>query len=150
MLASWKKSYDQPRQHIKKQRHYFAKKGPTSQCYVFSNNHESMWESGYKESWAPKNWWIWTVVLEKTLEETLESPLDSKRSNQSILKETGPEFHWNNWCWSWNSNTLVTWCEEVTHLKRSRGWERLKAGREEDGRGWMLGWHHRLDIYEFE
>ena len=73
-LASWKKSYDQPRQHIKKQRHYFASKDPSSQSYGFSSCHEWMWELDYKESWAPKNWWFSTVVLEKTL----ESPLDCK------------------------------------------------------------------------
>ena len=67
-------SYDQPRQLIKKQRHYFAHKGPTSQSYGFSSSHVWMWELDYKESWAPKNWCFWTVVLEKTL----ESPLDCK------------------------------------------------------------------------
>ena len=74
MLTPWKKSYDQPRQHIKKQRHYFANKGPSSQSYGFSSSHVWMWGLGYKESWAPKNWRFWTVVLEKTL----ESPLDCK------------------------------------------------------------------------
>ena len=71
MLAPWKKSYDQPRQHIKKQRHYFANKGPPSQSYGFSSSHVWMWELDYKESWAPKNWCFWTVVLEKTLESPL-------------------------------------------------------------------------------
>ena len=74
MLTPWKKSYDQPRQHIKKQRHYFADKGPSSQSYGFSSSCVWMWELYYKESWAPKNWCFWTVVLEKTL----ESPLDYK------------------------------------------------------------------------
>ena len=86
MLAPWKKNCDQPRQHIKKQRHYFANKGSSSQSYGFSSSHVWMWELNCKESWAPKNWWFWTVVLEKTL----ESPLDCKRSNQSILKEISP------------------------------------------------------------
>ena len=63
-----------PRQHIKKQRHYFANKGPSSQSYGFSSGHVWMWELDYKESWAPKNWCFWTMVLKKTL----ESPLDSK------------------------------------------------------------------------
>ena len=67
-------SYDQPRQHIKKQRHYFADKGPSSQDYGFSGGHVWMWELDYKENWAQKNWCFWTVVLEKTL----ESPLDCK------------------------------------------------------------------------
>ena len=69
-----KKSYGKPRQHIKKQRHYFADKSPSSQSYGFSSGHVCMWELDHKESWAPKNWYFWTVVLEKTL----ESPLDCK------------------------------------------------------------------------
>ena len=68
------KSYDQPRQHIKKQRRYFANKGPSSQSYGFSSSHVWMWELDYKESWALKNWCFWTVVVKKTL----ESPLDCK------------------------------------------------------------------------
>ena len=67
-------SYDQPRQHIKKQRYHFVNKDLSSQGYGFSSNHEWMWELDYKESWAPKNGCFWTVVLEKTL----ESPLDCK------------------------------------------------------------------------
>ena len=59
----------------------------------------------------------------------------AKRSNQSILKEISPEYSWKDWCWSWNSNTLATWCEELTHWKSLRCWERLKAG-EGDDRGW--------------
>ena len=66
--APWKKSYDQPRQLIKKQRHYFANKGPSSQGYGFSSSQVWIWELDYKESWAPKNWCFWTVVVEKTLE----------------------------------------------------------------------------------
>ena len=73
-LAPWKKGYDQLRQHTKKQRRYFANKGPSSQSFGFSSSHVGMWELDYKESWAPKNWCFWTVVLEKTL----ESPLDCK------------------------------------------------------------------------
>ena len=73
-VAPWKKSYDQPRQHIKKQRHYFANKGPSSQNYSFSSSHVWMLELDYIESWVPKNWWFWTVVLNKTV----ESPLDCK------------------------------------------------------------------------
>ena len=70
-LAPWK-NYDKPRQHIKKQRHYLANKGPSSQSYGFSSSHVWMWELDCKESWAPENWCFWTVVLEKTP----ESPLD--------------------------------------------------------------------------
>ena len=74
MFASWEKSYEKPRLHIKKQRHYFANKDPSSQGYDFSSSHIWMWDLDYKESWAPKNWCFWTVVLEKTP----ESPLDLK------------------------------------------------------------------------
>ena len=68
----WKKSYNQPRQHIRKQRLYFANKGPSSQSYGFSSSHVWMWELEYKETWALKNWCFWTVVLEKTLESHLD------------------------------------------------------------------------------
>ena len=74
-LAPWKKSYDQPRQHIKKQRHYFANKGLCSQSYGFSRSCVWMWELYHKEIWEPKNWCFWTVVLEKTF----ESPLHWKK-----------------------------------------------------------------------
>ena len=70
--CSLEKSYDQ--HHIKKQRDYFADKSPSSECYGFPSSHIWMWELDYKQSWVPKSWWFWTVVLEKTL----ESPLDSK------------------------------------------------------------------------
>ena len=86
--CSWKKSSDQPRQHIKKQRHYFANKGPSSQSYYFSSSHVWIWDLDYKESWVLKNWCFWTVVLEKTL----ESSLDCKEIHQSILQEISPEY----------------------------------------------------------
>ena len=73
---------------ILKSRDYFADKGPSSQSYGFSSSHAWMWELDSKESWAPKNWCFWTVVLEKTP----ENPLDIKWSNQSILKEINPEY----------------------------------------------------------
>ena len=87
-LTPWKESYDQPRQHIEKQRHYFVNKGPSSQGYGFSSGgHVWMWKLDYKyESWTPKNWCFWTVVLEKTL----ESLLAARRSNQYILNEISP------------------------------------------------------------
>ena len=78
--CSLEESYDQPRQCIKKQRHYFANKGPSSQSYGFSSSHIWMWELEYKESWEPKNWCFWTVMLEKTL----ESPLDSFKEIQTV------------------------------------------------------------------
>ena len=75
--------------------------------------------------------WCWGRLL--------RVPWTARRSNQSILKEISPKYSLKNWCWSWNSNTLVTWCKELTHLKRPWCWERLKAGGEGDDRGWD-GW----------
>ena len=133
---SLEESYDQPRLCMKMQRHYFPNKIPSSPSYGFSHSHVWMWELDCKESWAPKNWYFWTVVLEKTL----ESPLDCK-IQKSILKEISPEYAVLNkdWCWSWNSNTLATSCKELTHWKRPWCWERLKVGGEGDDRGWD-GW----------
>ena len=83
----WKKSYDKPRQHIKKQRHHFTDKGAYSQSYGFSSSHVQMWED-YKEGWEPMNWYFWTVVLEKTL----ESPLDCKEIKPINPKEISHEY----------------------------------------------------------
>jgi len=136
MLAPWKKSYDHLRQHIKKQRHYFVNKGPSSQSYGFFSSYVWMWELDYKESWAPKTWCFWTVVLEKTL----ESPLD--------CKEIQPVHPKGNQSWIFIGRTdaeaetpklLATWCEELTYWKRPWCWERLKVGGEGDERGWD-GW----------
>ena len=88
MLVPWKESYNQPRQHMKKQRHYFANKGPSSQSHGFSSGHVWMWELDYKESWALKNWCFLTMVLEKTL----ESPLDCKEIQPVYPKEISPEY----------------------------------------------------------
>ena len=135
-LTPWKERYDQPRQHIKKQRHYFGNKGPYSRGYGFSSGHVWIWELDYKESWVPKNWCFWTVMLERTL----ESPLDCKEiqpvhpKRKSVLS-----VHWKDWCWSWNSDTLAIWWEGLTHWKRPWFWERLRAGVEGDDRGWD-GW----------
>ena len=135
MLAPWKKSYNKPKQHIKKQRHHFASKRPYRQSYGFSSSQVWMWELVHKEGWVPKNWCFWTVVLEKTLESSLnckEIKLNPKGNQPWII-------HWKDWCWSWSSNTLATWCEELTHWKSPWCWERLKAGGEGDDRGWD-GW----------
>ena len=75
--------------------------------------------------------WCWRRLL--------RVPWAARRYNQSILKEIIPEYAWKDWCWNWNSNTLATWCEELTHWKRPWCWERLKAGGERDDRGWD-GW----------
>ena len=133
MLTPWKKSHDQPRQNIKKQRHYFANKVPSSQSYGFSSSHVWMWELDYKESWVLKNWYFWTVVLEKTL----ESPLN--------CKEIQPVHPKGSYSWIFIRMTdveaetpilMATWCEELTYLKRPWCWERLRAGGEGDDRGW--------------
>ena len=94
-----------------------------------------MWELDYKESWVLKNWCFWTVVLEKTF----ESPLDSKEIQSVHPKGNQSWIFIGRTCWSWNSNTLATSCEKLTHLKRLWCWERLKAGGEGDDRGWD-GW----------
>jgi len=97
-----------------------------------------MWELDYKESWALKNWGFWTVVLEKTL----ESPLDCKES-----KPVNPNLNilWKDWCWSWNSNTLAIWCEELTPWKIPWCWERLKAGEGDDW-GWDVWMSNSMDV----
>ena len=75
--------------------------------------------------------WCWRSLL--------RVPWTARRSRQSILKEISPEYHWKDWCWSWNSNIFVTLFEELTYLKRPWHWKRLKAGGEGDDRGWN-GW----------
>ena len=114
---------------ILKSRHYFVNKGLSSQGYDFSSSHVWMWELDCEESWAPKNWCFWTVVSEKIP----ESPLDCKEI-QSVHPKGDQS--WVSLCWSWNSNTLATWCEGLTHLKIHWCWERLRAGGDGDCRGW--------------
>ena len=118
---------------IKKQRHYLANRGPSSQSYGSSSSHVWMWELNYKESWAPKKWCFWTVVLEKTL----ESPLDCKETK--LVNPKGSQF----WMFIGRTDaeaeapiTVATWYEELTHWKRPWCWERLKVGGEGDDRGW--------------
>ena len=89
-----------------------------------------------KEGWVPKNWCFWTVMLEKTI----ESHLDSKEIRPVNLTCSQPlNIHWKNWCWGWNSNTLATWCKDLSLWKRLWCWERLKEGGEGENRGWD-GW----------
>ena len=135
MLAPWKENYDQSRQHIKKQRHYFANKGLSSQGYGFSSGSVRMWVLDHKESWVLKNWCFWTVVLEKTL----ESPLDCKKIQP--VHPIGDQ----SWVFTGRTDVedetpilLATWCEELTNLKRPWCWEMLRPG-EGDDRGWD-GW----------
>ena len=192
MLAPWKKNYDKPRQHNKKQRHYFAKKGPSSQSYGFSSSHVWMWERTIKkvecwrmdafELWCWRRflrvlWTAWrslqeisevkwrsevkwsefaqscatsydpmdcslpgssahgifqTIVLEWTailFSRGSSQPRDRTRVSRTVdrrftvwaTREVHPckrsvlNIHWKDWCWSWNSNTLATWCEDLTH-----------------------------------
>ena len=135
MFAPWKKSYDQPRQNIKKQRHYFANKSPSSQSYGFSTSHLWMWELDHKESWVPKNWCFWTVVLEKTL----ESPLDCKE-----IQAVHPK--WNQ---PWiligrtDAKNWLIWKDPDA----GKDWKWEEKGTIEDE---VVGWHHWLDGYEFE
>ena len=99
-----------------------------------------MWKLDYKESWVPKKWCFWTVVLEKTL----ESSWTVRRSKQSFLKEISPEYSLEGLMLKLKLNSLATRWEELTHLKRPWCWERLKAGGEGDDRAWdgwkMDGW----------
>ena len=104
MLATWKKSYDQPRQHIKMQRHYFDNKGSSSQSYDFSSSHVWMWELDYKESWVLKNRWVWTVVLEETLERPLDSQPTHPKGNQSSIFIRRPDVE---------SETPVLWLPDA-------------------------------------
>ena len=147
MLAPWKESYDQPRQHIKKQRHYFANKGPSSQSYGFSSSHVWMWELDYKESWAQKHWCFWTMVLEQTL----ESPLDCKeiqpvhpKGNQSwiFIGRTDAEAEASM---LWPPDAKNWLIRKDTDAGRDWRWE--EKGMTEDE---MVGWHHQLDGHESE
>ena len=147
MITPWKKSYDQPRQHIKKQRHYFADKVLLCQSYGFSSSHVQMWELDHKEGWVPKTWCFRLVVLEKTL----ESPLDCKeikavnsKGNQSwiFIGRTDAE-----------AKALIIWpANRKSRLigkdpDAGKDWGHKKKGITEDE---MIGWHHRFDGHEFE
>ena len=147
MLSPWKKSYDKPRQHIKKQRYYFTDKGLCSQSYGFSSSHVWMWELDHKEGWVLKNWCFWTVVLEKTL----ESPLDCKE-----IKPVNPK---GNQSWIFIGRAYAEAEAPVPGPLDAKSWlirEDPDAGKdwrqEEKGttEDEMVGWHHRLNGSEFE
>ena len=125
ILAPWEKSYDQTRQHVKKQRYYFVNKGPSSQSYGFSSSHLWMWELDCKESWVPKNWCFWTVVLEKTL----ESPLDCKEIQPVHSKGN------HSWIFIGSTNveveTPILWPPDVMNWLI---WKDLDAGKIEGRR----------------
>ena len=129
------RSYDKPRQHIKKQRHYFANKGPSSQSYGFSSGQVWMWELDCEESWAPKNWCLWTVVLEKTL----ESPVGCKE-----IKSVNPK---GNQSWIFIGRTdfeaPLLWTPDVKSQligKDPDAGKDLKAGGEGMTEDEMFGW----------
>ena len=135
------------RQHIKKKRHYFTKKGRSSQSYGFSSSHVQMWELDYKENWEWKNWCFWIVVLEKTL----ESPLDYKEIQSVNLK--------GNQSWIFigradaEAETPVLWPPDVKNWliekapDTGKDWRWEERGMTEDE---MVGWHHRRDGHEFK
>ena len=146
-LIPWEECYDQPRQHIKKQRCYFANKGPYSQGYGFSRSHVWMWELDCKESWVLKNWCSWTMVLEKTL----ESPLDWKeiqtvnpKGNQSwiFIGRTDVEAE-TQILWPADAKSWLIWKDPYA----GKDWRQEEKGMTEDE---MVGWHHWLNGHEFE
>ena len=134
-------------QLIKKQRHYFANKGPSSQGYGFSSSHVWMWELDYKESWTPKNWCFWTVVLEKTL----ESPLD--------CKEIQPIHRKGSQSWIFigridaEAETPILWPPDAKNWliwkdpDAWKDWRQEEKGMTEDE---IVGWHHQLYGLEFK
>ena len=135
MVVPWKKSYKQPRQHIKKQRHYFANKGPSIQSHGFP-----------VVMYGCKNWTIKKaeclridVVKCVVGEDCWESLGQQGNQTSPSWMKSALNIHWKDWGWSWNFNTLATWCEEVTKWKRPWCWERLRVGWEGDDRGWD-GW----------
>ena len=130
---------------LKKQRHYFSNKGPSSQGYGFSRSH--VWMLDYKEDWAPKNWCFWTVVSEKIL----ESPL--------YCKEIQPVHPKGNQSWMFFGRTDVEAETPVLWPPDTKSWVILKDpdagkdwGQEEKGmtEDEMIGWHYRLNRHEFE
>ena len=147
MLDPWKKSYDQTRKHIKKQSRYFTNKGPSSQSYGFSSSHVWMWKLDYKESWVPKNWYFWTVVLEKTL----ESPLN--------CKEIQPVHPKGDQSWIFigrtdaEAETPILWLPDAKNWfigkdpEAGKDWRREEKGTTE---GETVGWHHWRDGYKSE
>ena len=134
-LAPWKKSNDKARQHFEKQRHYFADKGPSSQCYDFSSSHIWMWELDCKASWALKNWCFWAVVLEKTV----ENLLDSKE-----IKPVNPK---GNQSWICIGRTNAETEAPILWPADSKNWltgkdpdaGKIEGRKEGDDRGWD-GW----------
>ena len=147
MLTPWEESYDQPRQHIKKQRHYFDNKGLSSHGYGFSSSLVWMWELDYKESWVWKNWCYWTVVLEKTLEIPLDckeiQPVHPKRDQSWLfIGRTDIEAETPR-LWPPDVKNWLMWKDPDA----GKDWRREEKGMTEDE---MVGWYHWLNGHEFE
>ena len=146
-LTPWKKSYDQPRQHIKTQRHYLVNRSLSSQSYGFSSSHVWMWELDYKESWAQKNWCFWTVVLEKTLESPLNcsqiQPVHPKGNQSSIFIGRTDAVAETAILWPPDAKTWLIGKDPDA----GKDWRQADKGMTEDE---MVGWHHRLNGREFE
>ena len=145
-LALWKKCYDKPRQHIKKQRHHFAGKSLWSQSYGFSSSHVWMWELDHKEGWALKN-----RCFRTALEKTLESPLDSTE-----IKPVNPE---GNQLWIFigrtdaEAETPILWPPDAKSWLTGKDPDAGKDWGQEEKRATedeMVGWHHWLNEHEFE
>ena len=147
MLDPWEKSHDQPRQHIKNQRHHFANKGLYSQSYGFSSRHVWMWELDRIEAWAPKNWCFWTLVLEKTLKSPLDckeiKPVNSK-GNQfwKFIGSTDAEAEVPMLCPPDSKSWVIR-----KDLDAGKDWRQEEKGMTEDE---MVGWHHWFNGHEFE
>ena len=146
-FAPWKKSCDQPRQHIKKQRYNFANKVPSSKSYGFSTSHIWLWELDHKEGWAPKNWCFQIVVLEKILESPLDcreiKPVNSKGSQLWIFTgRTDAE-----------AEAPVLWPPDAKSQVNGKDPDAGKDLRQED-KGMtedeMVGWHHWLNGHDSE
>ena len=148
MLTPWKISYDKSRYHIEKQRHYFAKKGLPSQGYGFSSRHVWMWKLDCEESWSPKNWCFWTVVLEKTL----ESPLECKEIQPGLVKQISPRISLEVMMLT-KAEIPVPWPPHVKSWlagkisDAGRDWGQKEKGTTEYE---MPGWHHWLNGRESE
>ena len=145
-INPWKGSYDKPKLHIKKQRHYFANKGPSSQGYGFSRNHVWMWELDHKESWALKNWCFWTVVLEKTLESSLDSkeiqPVHPKGDQSWIFTGRTDAEAETPFLWPPDSKTWLI----ANDPDAEKDWRREKGMTEDE----LVGWHHLFNGQECE
>ena len=147
LTAPWKKSYDQPRQHIQKQRHCFANRGPSSQSYGFSSSHVWMWGLDYKESWVLKNWCFWTEVLEKTFKSAFdckEIKAVNRKGNQSwiFIGRTDAEAE-APILWLPDAKNWLIWKDPDS----AKDWRQEEKGMTEDE---VVEWHHRLDGHEFE